>query len=433
MADTLRIDVPRLDWNGRATDMRSRLVTWEWFWRLPRGRTRVELDFSRVSFMEPWALAMFAAYGAQMRQSGTHVDVILDPANPANLYSEAMGLRDLILHGSSASAAAKWSDSHQNTGLHVVRDERDIAAFRRSAARLALAHCEEAADALKWAMTELSRNVIQHSGSAIGGVAIAQHFPERKALQVAIVDVGQGLKSALHNRYPELRNDMDALRLGVLPHSSGAAPAGPYGDSLRNAGLGLFTCKEIAWRAGGSFWLASGRALLGVRGDLDSVWQSEPTTPAKVYRTIEPWLGAAVVVDFPVDGVADFAGITRLWQGLADEARRMPGPSGVDFVSEDVELPEGCLILKVLDFDEDVGEAERVRSEQIKPRVLAGEPTLLDFSGVRAPTQSFVHALLYETFVIPGSLLRLSFRGCTPTAREVVKAVAAYASYRQII
>jgi hypothetical protein len=58
---------------------------------------------------------------------------------------------------------------------------------------------------------------------------------------------------------------------------------------------------------------------------------------------------------------------------------------------------------------------------------------IIDFEGVRSPTQSFVHALLSEVFKIPGSLVRLSFLHCTPSAREVIKAVAAYASYRQIV
>ena len=53
---------------------------------------------------------------------------------------------------------------------------------------------------------------------------------------------------------------------------------------------------------------------------------------------------------------------------------------------------------------------------------------------MRSPTQSFIHALLSEVFKIPGSLVRLSFVNCTPSAREALKAVAAYAaSYRQIV
>lgn len=58
---------------------------------------------------------------------------------------------------------------------------------------------------------------------------------------------------------------------------------------------------------------------------------------------------------------------------------------------------------------------------------------ILDFRGVRAPTQSFVHALLAEVFQVPGSLVRLSLRNCSGAAKEILKAVAAYASYRRIM
>lgn len=139
----------------------------------------------------------------------------------------------------------------------------------------------------------------------------------------------------------------EALRMAVLPHVSGVVLGGPYGAGSDNAGLGLFFCREIAWRAGGSIWLVSGDAVLGTRGDVS----------------------------------------------VADDR-------------------EGTLI----------------------PRVQQGTPTVLDFSGIRFVTQSFVHALLHDVLRIPGSLVRLSFVGCTRSTREVLRAVAAYAaSYRCIV
>jgi hypothetical protein len=103
-----------------------------------------------------------------------------------------------------------------------------------------------------------------------------------------------------------------------------------------------------------------------------------------------------------------------------------------DFVGAHADV-EKMFTIRVREFDEDNPAAIRVRNEQLRPRIENGEVVLLDLEGVRAPTQSFVHALLSEVFKIPGSLARLSFVNCTPSAREVLKAVAAYASYKQII
>ncbi len=66
-------------------------------------------------------------------------------------------------------------------------------------------------------------------------------------------------------------------------------------------------------------------------------------------------------------------------------------------------------------------------------RLQRGEPVIIDFDGVRAPAQSFVHSLLAEAFSVAGSLVRLSFTNCTPSARAVLEMVAAYASYRRVV
>jgi hypothetical protein len=182
--ETFQIQVPAVDWNGKAADMRSRLMTWEWRWKLPAKYRALSIDFRRVSFMEPWALAMFAAYGMRMRESGVRVTAELDPANPSNIYFSDMGLKTALETGSNPIATAHWSESHQNTGLHVIKTYADLQEFLRSSSRLTLAHCEDAADALKYVMSELSRNVLQHAHSEIGGVAIAQHCPEQGRLQV---------------------------------------------------------------------------------------------------------------------------------------------------------------------------------------------------------------------------------------------------------
>lgn len=55
-------------------------------------------------------------------------------------------------------------------------------------------------------MAELGRNVVQHAGSPVGGVAIAQYFPDRKAVQVAMCDGGQGVFSSLRTTYPVLHD-----------------------------------------------------------------------------------------------------------------------------------------------------------------------------------------------------------------------------------
>ncbi|HMQ15440.1 MAG TPA: hypothetical protein PKC49_05640 [Phycisphaerae bacterium] len=377
--------------------------------------------------MEPWALAMFVSFALELRGAGVRVSPRLDPSNPSNRYLAAMDLPHVIETGTSTP---RWDQSPQNTGLHVLRSHAEVSRFLESAALVEGGPSEAALNALRYGMAELGRNVIQHSQSATGGVAIAQHFPELGALQVAICDAGQGVRNSLHRNYPELRSDLESLKLAILPHSSGAAPAGPYGSG-ENAGLGLFFCKEICWRTGGSFWMASGEALLGVK-DNDSSGRG------RIYRRINPWPGTLVAMHLPDRFVVEFDELMTVCRELSKQARTNSAEAALDFVDERFEderfeVPPGAIEIAVDPFLENVEKAREVRESQIHSALQDGRLVVLDFGGARFVTQSFAHALLYEAFKTPGSLTKLTFRRCTKSTEEALRLVAAYAkaSYRQ--
>lgn len=419
---SLWINIPRQNWAGHAADMRSTLQTWQWRWRLGT-RTEVLLNFAETRFLEPWALAMFTSYGLKMRSDhGVTVQALLDSNNPCNHYIEEMGIKEALRDGKST---AKWDDSRQNTGLHVIHSHQDVTRFVQSASLLGAGPDDETMDALKYGMAELGRNVVQHAQADAGGVAIAQYFPDLDRIQVAICDSGIGILDALRTNYPELRNAKESLKLALLPHVSGAFPHGAYSAS-ENAGLGLFFCKEISWRAGGSFWLASGASLVGISRD-------DASARERIYKEIFPWPGTVVVMDFPAKGVPDFGGLLGICRHLAAEARQSSGPTGLHFMKV-LEPDPNVATVRVADFLEDVETAAQRRDETIKPMVQAGNEVTLDFGGARFVTQSFVHALLNDVFQIPLSVTRLSFTNCTRSTEEAIRAVAAYAaSYKQII
>lgn len=307
----------------------------------------------------------------------------------------------------------------------MITTHRDVTRFVESTAQLGPGPDDETIDALKYGMAELGRNVVQHSLSRVGGVAIAQYFPDRQAIQISVCDCGRGILQALRASYPELKSEMESLKLAVLPHTSGAFSGGMYSAS-ENAGLGLFFVKEISWRAGGSFWLVSNRALLGVQGH-DAAGRD------RIYRTINSWEGTSVTMDLPATGVLDFGGLLQTCRSLAAAARASSGPAGLDFLAKMPELP-GVRLIAVGSFAEDVERAAIVRTKEIIPALQDGQMLVLDFAGARFATQSFVHALLNDAFKIEGSLFRLSFLNCTSSTEEAIRLVAAYAaSYQQCV
>jgi hypothetical protein len=414
------IPIPHTNLAGAGADMRSRLVTWEWRTKLPKDCDHMVLDFRENRFIEPWALGLYTAYALRMkRDTGRPVYAELDLSKPANQYVEKMGIKHVLGTGKSTP---DWDKSQQNTGLHVIRNHGDVTRFVNSASQLGPGPDDETVDALKYGMAELGRNVVQHAHSNVGGVAIAQYFPDRKAIQISVCDCGQGIIESLRGQYPEIQNDLEALKLAVLPHVSGAFPVGAYSAS-ENAGLGLFFVKEICWRSDGSFWLVSGRYLLGVK-------EHDAEGKNRIYRSIRSWEGTAVTMDIPASGVGDFEELLKTCRTLASQARECSGTAGLDFINEVPDLPD-VEVMRIDEFSEDVGQASRRRDETILPRLKAGELVIMDFRNVRFATQSFIHALLNDAFKTPGSLCRLSFVNCTGSTQEAIRTVAAYAaSYR---
>jgi hypothetical protein len=122
---------------------------------------------------------------------------------------------------------------------------------------------------LGFTMTEMFRNVLEHSEALQLGYC-AQYWPTKDRVEVAILDGGVGVRSALQgNPHLEIEDDEHALHLALLPGVSGRAFAGkrrdPY-DHWANSGFGLFMTSNIC-REGGGFVIASGKASLKLDGE----------------------------------------------------------------------------------------------------------------------------------------------------------------------
>ncbi|MEP0846830.1 MAG: hypothetical protein HRF50_08425 [Phycisphaerae bacterium] len=220
------IRVNKHNWNGQAADMRATLMTWDWRWETALRYRNVEIDFRDVDFMEPWALAMFSCFALTLKEHGAIVQIGLSPANPSNKFFEQAGLLD-VLHG----AALARTPPRESTGLCVLRTTRDTELFAQRAAELIRGVDEAAADRVRYCVSEFGYNAAQHSHSAVGAVAFAQRFPDRRDVQTVVCDAGRGVLESLRHHYSELTTALESLRLATLPRTSGAAQPGPYGGA----------------------------------------------------------------------------------------------------------------------------------------------------------------------------------------------------------
>ena len=79
-------------------------------------------------------------------------------------------------------------------------------------------------------------------------------------------------------------------------------------------------------------------------------------------------------------------------------------------------------------FAENKDVAQELRLSRIVPALKAGEEVVLDFAGVEAATQSFIHALLSDLIRVYGVevLDLLVFKNCNATVKKIIQIVIDY-------
>lgn len=79
-------------------------------------------------------------------------------------------------------------------------------------------------------------------------------------------------------------------------------------------------------------------------------------------------------------------------------------------------------------FAENKDIAQDIRTQEIFPALEKKEEVILDFEGVEAATQSFIHALISDTFRKYGNkvLDEITFKSCNETIRKMITIVVEY-------
>lgn len=179
----------------------------------------------------------------------------------------------------------------------------------------ALLHLEENPDSLaavQYCVSELLRNVIEHSGSEGGAIICAQNYVDAKPgrVAIAVADCGIGISEHLGRVHGEaLQDDVTALNLAMQPGITGAQP-GLYGTP-DNAGAGLFITRSIAKGTGGYYLLASGTACYRLRRakdqDAQAVLFVEPLEDRHdIWNNQQSWLGTIVSMEVRTDQIESF-------------------------------------------------------------------------------------------------------------------------------
>lgn len=263
--------------------------------------------------IEPVGLVMLAAWGAWCKRTGKSIEAV-NLTKKVGDYTARMKVFDHL--------DVKYDHQvleHEEAGRFLpvknIRDAKDVKdVIADVSVLLHLQDDLEALSAVQYCMSELLRNVLEHASSPDGAFVCAHNFhgkgPHR--ITLAVADCGIGITQHLSRAYPKVINDdLEAIRLSMLPGITGALP-GVYGTP-DNAGAGLFITRSMAKGLGGYFVLISGNAAYRLRRAKDNEQLTLLPDPfadrADRWKLPSAWLGTVAVIEIPIDKIGEYEGL----------------------------------------------------------------------------------------------------------------------------
>lgn len=169
------------------------------------------------------------------------------------------------------------------------------------------------AESIRYVVSELVRNVLEHASSRYGAFVAAQYYPKSNAIKIGVADTGVGIKATISHAH-KAPTDLEALRLALQPGITGTTSR--EGGTSQNAGAGLFFIKSIAHVNQSLFMIYSGTGFYKLRKNTKKSlpidpWQDRHTK----YNDLPSWPGTVVAVDISLDNTPEFT-------SLLDQIRR---------------------------------------------------------------------------------------------------------------
>lgn len=252
--------------------------------------------------VHPVVLTMIAAKGLSLPKGSVKFDTITATSRG---YFERMRLFSML--GIKSGINMSESDpAGRFVPLTQVKNSEEQTRFITD--MVPLLHLQpKQAEAIRYVVSELIRNVLEHSDSPQGAVVAAQYHKKSNLIRLGIADTGTGIKNTI-NQSHQARTDMDALKLALTPGITGTTPR--EGGTRDNAGAGLFFIKSIAANNRNFFMLFSGDALYKLlkRPSHGKVrLYADPSKDRHSEKTGLPyWQGTVVGVDLSLDDTGEF-------------------------------------------------------------------------------------------------------------------------------
>ena len=291
----MKIHIPNSAWLGNIDPfLRS-------FGTSNPGRLEISAHQQWIS-VHPVVLSMVTALGLDCKPENI---AFLNLEARSKHYLERMGLFRLL----KVRSGIKITE-HESSGRFIpltqIKEARTLETFIEDV--IPLLHLEpKQAQPIRYIISELARNVFEHSQSEIGAILCAQYYKKSNTIRLGIVDRGVGIKQTISNAYTT-KNDVDAIRLALSPGITGTTRR--IGGTAQNVGAGLFFIKSIAKTNRDFFMIYSGKGMYKL---LKTSLRQKVRIYADPLRDkhsksndFPHWQGTAIGVDLNLDNHAEF-------------------------------------------------------------------------------------------------------------------------------
>ena len=349
-----------------------------------RGHSDIDLDFSRCTAAFSGAMLPLCAHVMRLREARIEFQLVLPHNERVRRLFESTAWAHFLFPRNHESprrnnlsrqvpAACYSTHEDQENILNELLEKllSVIPNFSRSAFA-----------AVEWALNEISDNVLNHSGSSIGGLLQLSVFDlARHRVEFTIADAGNGVPATLRAAKPEIDNYVDALLESVK--------SGVTRNAVDFQGNGLYGALEICRVGGGKFSLNSGNAVLIC---------AHETVSAR--RESVPFTGTTV------DALIDFSEPALLERALAIDGRVHTPVDFIELRYEQDDLRSIPFKLNEQAFSfrsRPAGKPVRIKLANII-QSCPGQTVFADFAGISVVSSSFADEVFGKIFVELGPM-----------------------------
>ncbi len=260
-------------------------------------------------------LTMIAALGIKTNPSNIECEKL---EARSKHYLERMRLFD-FLHVTSGITMKKHELAGRSVPLTQIKNSTELTEFITEVTPLL--HLEpKHAEPIRYIMSELIRNVLEHSMSKHGAIVSAQYYKKSNTIRIGIADTGIGIWKSINQSYNP-KTDLEAIRLALTPGITGTTRQ--EGGTDRNAGAGLFFIKSIASVNSDFFVIYSGKAmykLLKRKGKKIKLHVDPFEDRHSKKGDLPSWEGTVVGIDLSLDTTQEFSLLLKLLNETLNEA-----------------------------------------------------------------------------------------------------------------